>query len=64
MKNRKPSLAAHCLVLAGPLLALLYTLIALTGGRGVRFISGAWRRDYEAGGPFDDEDPFGHGPVA
>lgn len=115
MKNRKPSLTAHCLVLAGPLLALLYTLVALTGANGVRFISGAWllavlwvfltalsgtlwrayhddrsafsaytlsernddrfdwetrtgryawRRDYEAGGPYDDENPFGHGPVA
>lgn len=115
MKNRKPSAAAHVIVLAGPLLALLYSLIALTGGNGVRFISGAWflavlwvfltalsgalrrayhgdrsafsaytlpeknddrfdwetrtgryswRRDYEAGGLFDDENPFGHGPVA
>lgn len=115
MKKRKPSAAAHVIVLAGPLLALLFTLIALTGAKGVRFISAAWllaalwtfvcalsgalwrlyhgdwsafssctlpernddrfdwetrtgryawRRDYEAGGPFDDEDPFGHGPLA
>ncbi|MCY4382590.1 MAG: hypothetical protein OXE44_05505 [Nitrospinae bacterium] len=115
MKNRKPSAAAHVIVLAGPLLALLYTLVALTGGNGVRFISGAWflavlwvfltafsgalwrayhgdryaftaytlpekdeerfdwetrtgryswRRDYEEGGPFDDDYPFGHGPIA
>ena len=42
MKYTKPSAAAHVIVLAGPLLALLYTLVALTGGNGVRFISAAW----------------------
>ena len=36
MKKRKPSLTTHCLVLAGPTAALLYTLVALTGGRAVR----------------------------
>ncbi len=112
MKNRKPSAAAHLIVLAGPALALLFTLIAISGGRGVRFISGAWllaalwvfltalsgalwqayrsdrsaytlperneeqfdwetrtgryswRRDYEEGGLYDDDYPFGHGPIA
>ena len=114
MKNRKPSAAAHVIILAGPLLALPYSLITLTGGRGVRFICAAWllaaiwvfltalsgalwrgirhhdwsafssyalaernddrfdwetrtgryswRRDYEAGGLFDEENSSGHGP--
>ena len=114
MKKEKPSVLAHCLVLAGPALALLYTLFALTGGNGFRFIPGAWfcaviwsflaalagalwrayrgdlsaftsytlpekdadsyewatrtgrhawRRDYEEGGLYDDDDPFDHGPI-
>ena len=70
MKKRKPSAATHVIVLAGPFLALLCSLIAITEGNDVRFDwetrTGryAWRRDYEAGGPYDDENPFGHGPVA
>ncbi len=115
MTNRKPSAAAHLIVLAGPALALLYTLIAISGGRGVRFISAAWllaalwtivtalsgalwrayrsdwsaftsytlperneeqfdwetrtgryswRRDYEEGEMYDDDYPYGHGPIA
>lgn len=114
MKNPKPSALAHCLVLTGPVLALLYTLFALAGGNAVHFIPGAWfiaviwsfltalagalwrafqgdrsaftgytlpekdadrfewasrtgryawRRDYEEGGLYDDDGPFGHGPI-
>jgi len=116
MKNRRPSAAAHLIVLAGPLLALLFTLCVLASGYGARFLPGAWflaglwsfltalagalwrgirhgdwsafsagalpernddrfdwetrtgryswRRDYEAGGPFDEENASGHGPFA
>ncbi|MCY4382998.1 MAG: hypothetical protein OXE44_07605 [Nitrospinae bacterium] len=115
MKNRKPSAAAHIIVQAGPALALLYTLLALTGGNNVRFISCAWllaalwvfltalsgalwrayhgarsaftaytlpekdeerfdwetrtgryswRRDFEESEMYDDDYPFGHGPIA
>ncbi len=115
MKNPKPSAAAHLFVLAGPALALLFTLIAISGGMGVRFISAAWllaalwvfltalsgalwrayrgdrsaftaytlpekdedrfdwetrtgryswRRDFEEGEIYDDDYPYGHGPIA
>ena len=42
MKNRRTSAAAHVIVLAGPVLALLYTLFTLSGGNDFRFIPGAW----------------------
>ena len=42
MKNQKPSAAARVIVLAGPALALLYTLFTLTGGNDFRFIPGVW----------------------
>lgn len=38
MKNQKPSVAAHCLVLAGPLLALVFTLCVLIGDGGTRYL--------------------------
>ena len=116
MKNQQPSAAAHVIVLAGPLLVLIFTLYVLASGYGAHFLPGAWfcaalwsfltalagllwrgirhrdwsafiactlpewdderfdwetrtgryswRRDYEEGGLFDDDNPFGHGPLA
>lgn len=42
MKNRKPSVVVRVIVLAGPALALLYTLFTLIGGNNFRFIPGVW----------------------
>ena len=114
MKNPKPSALAHCLVLAGPAFAFLFTLCVLASGRGASLLSAAWfvavlwsfltafggavwrayrgdmsaftaytlpekdadrfewasrtgryawRRDYEEGGLYDDDNPFDHGPI-
>ena len=38
----KPSTKAHVIVLAGPLLALVFTLFTLTGSNSARFIPGVW----------------------
>ena len=115
VKNRRPSALAHCLVLAGPAIAVLFTLCVLASGRGACLLSAAWLlaavwsfltalagalwrgirhhdwsafaccalpernddrfewetrsgryawcRDYEEGGLYDDDAPFGHGPI-
>ena len=42
MKNRQPSSAAHVIVLAGPLVALIFTLCVLASGYSARFLPGAW----------------------
>ena len=42
MTNPNPSGSARALVLAGPTLALIFTVFALTTGTGVRFICGVW----------------------
>ena len=42
MTNHNPSGAAQVFVLAGPALALLFTVFALTTGNGVRFLRGVW----------------------
>ena len=114
MKNQKPSVLAHCLVLAGPAIAFLFTLCVLASGSGASLLFAtwfiavilslltalagalwrafqgdrsvftgytlpekdaerfewasrtgryAWRRDYEEGGLYDDDGPFGHGPI-
>ena len=114
MKNRKPSAAARVIVLAGPAIALIFTLCVLASGYGASLLSAAWflaalwsfltalagalwracrgdrsafttytlpeknaerfewetrsgryawRRDYEEGDLYDDDGPFGHGPI-
>ena len=42
MKNRRPSAAAHVIVLAGPAIAFLFTLCVLASGYGARHLAGAW----------------------
>ena len=42
MNNRKPSALARCLVLAGPVLALVFTLCVLASGYGARYLPGVW----------------------
>ena len=42
MTDYNPSGRARALVLAGPALALLFTVLALTTGTSVRFICGVW----------------------
>ena len=42
MTNHNPSVAARTLVLAGPALALLFTIFAIVTGTGVGFIRGVW----------------------
>ena len=42
MTDHNPSRGAGALVLAGPALALLFTVFSLAGGTGVGFIRGVW----------------------
>ena len=42
MKKQKPSAAARVLILAGPLLALVFTFCVLLGGGGERFLPEIW----------------------
>ncbi len=42
MKNPRPSALAHCLVLAGPAIAFLFTLCVLASGSGASLLFAAW----------------------
>ena len=42
MTNQNPSCGARAFVLAGPALALLFTVFSVATGTGVGFISGVW----------------------